>query len=260
MVVYCGDIGAVVQLPSFAALIDRFLSRKWSSFRSHARSRRLAVDETLDSDRGVFGQIICMECYYCGLRVAGGIDRVDSRRGYLMENIVASCTPCNMLKGTLALGHFFAVVSALHHFRHNGVRSTGAATFPRSRPLTFGKWRGNLRTPALRRGVELTPPQFQALLDGACAYCGLLGAKGIDRVEPQGNYTLENCVSCCCVCNYVKGSRSVADFEALVDAVFVHIPTPLPPFNGLTVVLGHTWSLSDGRAPCLHRTTTTTTG
>jgi len=46
-------------------------------------------------------------CYYCGERLRpNGIDRVDNKNGYFLENIVPACWPCNKLKGSIDVANF----------------------------------------------------------------------------------------------------------------------------------------------------------
>jgi len=86
---------------------------------------------------------------------------------------------------------------------------------------------------ATRRGKKwlLTDYGFDRLTRGPCYYCGMLfsnecimGAKsarggngsflynGIDRVDNEKDYTVENSVSCCKDCNRMKGKLSLDDF------------------------------------------------
>ena len=37
-------------------------------------------------------------CHYCGILKKNGIDRLDSKQGYIPGNMVAACGPCNMMK------------------------------------------------------------------------------------------------------------------------------------------------------------------
>jgi hypothetical protein len=77
------------------------------------------------------------------------------------------------------------------------------------------------------RDFTLTKEQFKALTVGACLYCGdgpksigrssteKTGAylyNGIDRVDNSLGYTLENCVTCCKICNWMKRSQSQDEF------------------------------------------------
>jgi hypothetical protein len=63
---------------------------------------------------------------------------------------------------------------------------------------------------AERRGHKwaLTEEQFLGLNSADCCYCGLpnttVVGSGLDRVDPKGDYTIENVVSCCADCNRMK--------------------------------------------------------
>lgn len=80
----------------------------------------------------------------------------------------------------------------------------------------------------------LTQEQFQILTSKNCSYCGIKPHKisiglgpgrseeglartsfvynGIDRVNNDLGYTLENCVTCCTDCNIMKGSMTQTEF------------------------------------------------
>lgn len=48
-------------------------------------------------------------CNYCQQPPSeklSGIDRVDNRGGYILDNVVACCSRCNFLKGSLDQGEF----------------------------------------------------------------------------------------------------------------------------------------------------------
>ena len=77
-----------------------------------------------------------------------------------------------------------------------------------------------------RRAFELTREQFRKLVLQPCYYCntpperkiqkrncwGEFKANGIDRVNNDKGYTLDNVVSCCPECNYMKMSLSLEGF------------------------------------------------
>lgn len=73
--------------------------------------------------------------------------------------------------------------------------------------------RANKRFP---NDVMITEKQFDGIAKQSCHYCGKKGPNGIDRIINDTGYTLENCVSCCKHCNYVKGDLSLSDFQAWV--------------------------------------------
>lgn len=79
---------------------------------------------------------------------------------------------------------------------------------------------------AKSRGLpwDLTLDYFTELLFERCFYCRVdpcllvkasihsLKINGVDRMDSSLGYSMENCVSCCYVCNRAKGNMSVSDF------------------------------------------------
>lgn len=77
---------------------------------------------------------------------------------------------------------------------------------------------------------KLTPEQFEEIITKNCTYCHAppkehyrkerkgkgkgwkLVRNGIDRVNNQLGYTLDNCVTCCNSCNRMKGTMNIVDF------------------------------------------------
>ena len=42
------------------------------------------------------------QCHYCGQPIKGiGLDRIDNKKGYTLDNIVVCCKTCNWMKHTL---------------------------------------------------------------------------------------------------------------------------------------------------------------
>lgn len=91
---------------------------------------------------------------------------------------------------------------------------------------------------AQRRGLTwgLTDEQALKLFLGNCNYCnsdlsnrfqrtkthGGYAYNGIDRVDNDRGYELDNCVSCCKHCNVAKRARSVTEFLAWIARVHEH--------------------------------------
>lgn len=85
---------------------------------------------------------------------------------------------------------------------------------------------------ALNRNLEwkLTPEQFEEIVTQNCTYCKAppkehyrkarkgkgrgfkLIRNGIDRINNQVGYTLDNCTACCTVCNRMKGAMDIIEF------------------------------------------------
>lgn len=65
---------------------------------------------------------------------------------------------------------------------------------------------------------ELTLEDFTTLIKDSCHYCHGEGG-GIDRVANTIGYTVENCVSCCSVCNRMKSDMNYTDFVSLCNRI-----------------------------------------
>jgi hypothetical protein len=76
---------------------------------------------------------------------------------------------------------------------------------------------------------ELTYNEYEIIVDASCNYCGIVNEiknfNGIDRLNSSIGYQENNCVSCCTMCNFMKGSLDNETFYKRI----VHITV----FNGL---------------------------
>lgn len=90
------------------------------------------------------------------------------------------------------------------------------------------------KTNAVRRGIGffLTCPEFEAIVVKDCTYCGdkpsrqrrqnHLKVNGIDRLDTNQPYVLDNCVPCCTICNTMKHVHSVDEFKAHIQRIINH--------------------------------------
>ena len=90
------------------------------------------------------------------------------------------------------------------------------------------------------RGLKfkLTEEQFIKIIKKDCYYCGAKPnnvAKqkecngnyiynGIDRIDNNKGYTLDNVVPCCKICNYAKRNLTIQEFEEWIKRVNNNIP------------------------------------
>lgn len=101
----------------------------------------------------------------------------------------------------------------------------------------------NYKTHAKKLDVcwDLTFDIIKELIAKPCFYCGVLNSNtytghddkqrkfsynGIDRLNSELGYSIDNCVPCCIVCNKAKLKRSKEEFLSWVRRVFIH------SFNG----------------------------
>lgn len=68
---------------------------------------------------------------------------------------------------------------------------------------------------AKKRNIEflLTKEEFMTFWQQPCTYCGKeIVTAGIDRIDNNFGYILENCTPCCSVCNWMKMQMGVNEW------------------------------------------------
>lgn len=78
------------------------------------------------------------------------------------------------------------------------------------------------RAEEYRLPFEFTLDVFESLVTQPCYYCAIIqekGFNGIDRKNQKEGYIGENCVSCCKVCNFIKGSLDNITFVQRVEHI-----------------------------------------
>lgn len=66
----------------------------------------------------------------------------------------------------------------------------------------------------------LTDKDVKDMLHQNCYYCGRPHANGIDRVDSKGDYSLENCVPCCSICNIMKNKFDTKTFFEHIKLIY----------------------------------------
>jgi len=95
---------------------------------------------------------------------------------------------------------------------------------------------GNYRNNATKKDIpfNLTNEEMENMFSSKCFYCGRMPYRtiqkkncyghyicnGIDRKDNFKGYTIENCVSCCIECNFIKNKYHIDDFIKLVRMIY----------------------------------------
>lgn len=130
---------------------------------------------------------------------------------------------------------------------HGRVKSCGCLLRETARELNKKKWGESALThiyltykkSAENRGYSfsLSKDDMKSIIDKPCYYCGALPSNekksrfnngsyyynGIDRVNNNLGYELENVVPCCWICNERKKSLSMKEFLSWVSKVYLHV-------------------------------------
>jgi hypothetical protein len=100
---------------------------------------------------------------------------------------------------------------------HNKLRRHCRSCSPKS---TFAKFLSKVKSRKLL--CSLSYDEWYSLTGRPCHYCGSPTEAGIDRVDSNQDYTLENSVSCCNMCNFMKRTYSKESFLSHVRKIFEH--------------------------------------
>ena len=87
---------------------------------------------------------------------------------------------------------------------------------------------GVYQSSARMKNIEFTIPleTFIEYVQLPCYYCGIIqekGFNGLDRLDSSAHYTVENCVSCCEMCNWMKGTISPSVFVHRVEHMLTYL-------------------------------------
>ncbi len=209
---------------------------------------RSARDKNLDFKLSLTDFTILTEqsCYYCGIipeRGFNGIDRMNSVVGYVTDNCVSCCQMCNYMKASLSVDAFLGRVE--HILTHNGL--IDGRLFPEMFPDYTSASYIHYKNRASKKNLDfnLSHDEFDALKLHPCYLCGKPSnsqhLNGIDRIDNNKGYMVDNVKSCCFGCNHIKRNYILEDvFNKFMDIhsfKIVHENTVLPNMivNQMTV-------------------------
>lgn len=94
----------------------------YRNYRNSADRRRIEFNLSIE----VFNELANSNCTYCGGK-GGGVDRLNSKIGYIIENSVSCCGKCNMMKHTHSVEDFINQVNKIadHNKNNHGKRNAG---------------------------------------------------------------------------------------------------------------------------------------
>lgn len=231
----CRDIGVQTYKRERETKWEKYLDRK-RDYRKKVRERsplrirrensrsvakQMGREHTLTNEQ--MDDLFLSSCQYCGEPGLGGIDRVDNAVGYIITNCVPCCTPCNWIKGQLQVEQFLTQAKSVATYQSTGQTSTDWP-FVGSKRVDYKKYRRG----AAERELEfvLTKEEFKSIIAPPCFYCGKRNGdghqNGIDRKDNSVGYTVENCVSCCRPCNFMKRNRTVQEFIDQCQKIATH--------------------------------------
>jgi len=160
--------------------------------------------------------IVEKKCYYCGTlqeRGFNGIDRKDQTKGYVVENCVSCCKLCNYMKGSTSDEVFIKRAEHILTFQNKISGNLYPECFASHNVLSYSRYKNR----ALKKQLdfEMTPWDYDNIINKDCYLCGKRNdnshKNGIDRIDNNKGYLLDNVKPCCGECNYMKKNYELGD-------------------------------------------------
>ena len=188
--------------------------QRFGCIKSQSQKKGIVWNEDLTDE--MCYKMMTSNCFYCDFisdKSLNGIDRMDSMGSYEKKNVVSCCKNCNFMKGSLDPETFIKRCHHISkHFGGNG--SLDKEVWSDSKSVPYKEY---LRR-AMKKDLDfaLTKDQFIKIVNDNCYYCDKEKSEnhknGIDRKDNKIGYIIDNCVTCCGQCNYMKGSLTEDEF------------------------------------------------
>lgn len=192
---------------------QNFTHRFWA-IKQQAQKKGIIWNDDLNDE--MCYKMMTSKCFYCDYisdKSLNGIDRLDSMGCYEKKNTVSCCKNCNFIKGSLDPETFIKRCQHISkHFGGNGILNKDI--WPNSNSVPYNRYLAR----AAEKDLEfvLTKNEFSKFVNDKCYYCDKENSEshnnGIDRKDNEIGYIIENCVSCCRECNYMKGGLNENEF------------------------------------------------
>lgn len=187
---------------------------RFSGIKQQAQKKGILWNEDLTDE--MCYKMMTSNCFYCNFipdKSLNGIDRMDGMGGYEKKNTVSCCKNCNFIKGSLDPETFIKRCQHISkHFGGNGVLNK--EVWCNSNSVPYNRYLAR----AAEKDLEfvLTKNEFAKFVNDKCYYCNkdthINHKNGIDRKDNDIGYIIDNCVSCCRECNYMKGILNENEF------------------------------------------------
>ena len=99
-------------MKSYRPRYNRTIKTRYSVMKCKAKKLGRPFDLTLDQ----YAVLVSCSCHYCGgtLPETGiGLDRIDSKRGYTLDNVMPCCKRCNEMKMSATVGEFISHIKKI---------------------------------------------------------------------------------------------------------------------------------------------------
>jgi len=194
----------------------------YKNYKRCANDKNLLFEFTLEE----FKELTTQNCYYCGeLQEKGfnGLDRKFCTDNYVKECCVPCCSTCNYMKGSLNDIVFLKRIEHILTYQGYIDGELCQELFGNHITVTYNKYKKRAED-ILIKEFNLTSMDFLEIISNNCYICGKVPnnehSNGIDRIDNEKGYTLDNTSSCCGECNYMKKNYDLEEFFEKMKKIY----------------------------------------
>ena len=215
--------------------------------------KRCANDKQLDFEITIdeYKSIVQLPCHYCTIiqeKGFNGMDRLDSGKGYVVDNVVSCCEMCNYMKKCLSPDVFVKIAQHIDSYS----KKTGQL-YPEVFQNTKSVKYSLSKLSAISRNIpfDVSKEYFDTKKQECCYLCGKQNNEthqnGIDRVDSSIGYVESNMQSCCGTCNYMKNNYSLESFLEKCGLISTNHKPNEPMNQVIAIVKGNKLSVEEKR-------------
>jgi len=174
----------------------------------------------------------CAVCFYCEEiddKKWNGFDRIDQNKtvGYDINNLIPCCKTCNFMRQDIDTCQKFINYCINIHNNYKTKQY-----FQNQTDKYINKKINGAKAKCIKKNREynLTFNQVKNIVTQKCYYCGNTNSDkiGMDRVDPDKGYIIDNCVPCCDICNFMKWKFPLQTFIDKVNKIYKKFAIDLP--------------------------------
>lgn len=168
-----------------------------------------------------------------------GLDRIDNKQKHNKNNVVPCCRKCNFMKNSMTYDLFLSKIKDIYnHFiltnKLDNLKTNFACikNYYINLPIKLSSQEIKLcKAPYRnykRREGSLSFEDFIKISQSNCFYCNGdclnnwhgLKYNGLDRVNTELGYDINNVVAACKYCNFIKGKLPIDDFASHILKIY----------------------------------------
>ena len=198
------------------------INYSYKNYKRCANDKNLLFEFTLEE----FKELTTKNCYYCGeLQEKGfnGIDRKNCDDNYIKECCVSCCSTCNYMKGSLDDIVFLKRIEHILTYQGYINGELYPELFGNHLKVRYNEYKKRAED-ILMKEFNLTSIEFLKIIGNNCYICGKEPnnehLNGIDRVDNDKGYTLDNVSPCCGECNFMKKNYDLEEFFEKMKKIY----------------------------------------